>query len=198
MSLSVLNISSYPAFLPVRFQGAVAAKAGLLPFYRNVGGALHFLVAAPKAVRNPEDTPPYAIARGSRRVRLPDGAWSDLRSADAVGEAMQQGHEIEPAYLTALDEGEEELGLPRAAVRQLYDGGILAYKDYGIHFFAAEIAEDTVLHPARDSASVRWVTLAEAIELAEKNAFSRGYLPLLAAWSAALDGRVEQALKLEK
>lgn len=186
MPISALDISFHTAFLPVRFQGAVAAKAGLLPFFRDATGEPQFLVAAPKPLRNPEDTLPYAIARGSRRVRLQGDVWSDLRSAEAVGEAMQQGREIEAAYLTALAEGEEELGLPRSAIYQLYDGGILAYKDYGIHCFAAEISADTGLNPAPDSASVRWVTLAEATEMAKENAFSRGYLPLLEAWLAAL------------
>ncbi len=188
MQHSLENISSHPAFLPVRFHGNVAAKAGLLPFMRDAAGELRFLVAAPKPVRNPEDSLPYAIARGSRRMKLSDGTWSDVRSADDVAAALAGGLEMEPAQLTALAEGEEELGVPRAAIRQLYDGGILAYKDYGIHLFAAEISPDTMLRPARDSASVCRVTLEQAAEMTRDNAFSGGYLPLLAAWSAALKG----------
>lgn len=171
----------HPALLPLRYPGDFALKAGLLPYRRDSAGGMCFLVAAPKPVKNPEETVPFAIARGSRRMRVPGGEWMDVRSDEAAREALARGAELEPAYVTALKEGEEELGLPPASIHALVDCGILAYKDYGIHMFLAETDEGAALLPARDSAAARWVSLKEAREMAKEGVFNPGYLPLLEA-----------------
>ncbi len=175
------DISLHPALASVRYHGDVALKAGILPFRREASGELCFLVAAPKPVRNLEDTVPFAIARGSRRVKDEHGAWQDARTPEALQEALAKGFELEPAQETALAEGEEELGISRTEIMALYDCGILAYKDYGIHFFLAQMHPDSMLRPARDSADVRWLNTQEARTLAQEGRFNSRYLHLLVA-----------------
>lgn len=174
-------IQDHPALLALRYPGDFALKAGILPYRREGNGALRFLVAAPRPVKNLEDTVPFAIARGSRRMRIPGAEWADVRTEEAARQAREQGAELESAHLTAVKEGEEELGLPPNAIRALYDCGILAYKDYGIHLFLAEMEEGSALLPARDSAATRWFGLEEAQEMVRDGRFNPGYLPLLEA-----------------
>lgn len=185
----VHSLAHLCVFDSVRFGGSLALKAGILPFRYGAGG-LVFLVAAPKPVKSPSDTVPFAIARGSRRVRVSGGDWADARGLPELAAASQ----IESAHETALREGEEELGLPAGAVRALYDCGILAYKDYGIHFFLAEVAQGTALLPARDSAALRWVNREDAREMAEGGQFNPSYLPLLEALAAACEQRADYRL----
>lgn len=186
MNPVIQNISTHPAFAPVRFSGAFALKAGILPYDRGASGEVRFLVAAPKPVKNPDDTVPFAMARGSRRMRAAGENWVDIRSNAEMEAAISQAAEMEAAPITALAEGEEELGLPASAVRVLYDCGVLAYKDYGIHCFLAQVGEGAKLLPARDSAATRWLSLQEVQEMATGGAFNPRYLPLLEAMAAAV------------
>lgn len=165
----------------MRYGGDFAFKAGILPFYKEALHAPLFLLAAPKPVKNAEDTVPFAIARGSRRVQRASGQWRDVRSREGMAKARAAGKVFEPAQETALIEGAEELGLPQTAIVTLYDCGILAYKTYGIHVFLAETQPEVRLDPARDSMCVRWLEQAQVQAMAQTGQFNPLYVPLLEA-----------------
>jgi hypothetical protein len=93
---------------------------------------------------------------------------------------------LEPLWRTALIEGEEELGLKAHHIKTLFDCGVLAYKDYGIHFYAALVQKDTVLIETIDSAEVRWMTASDVEIALKKGEFNAGYAGLFYAMSQAM------------
>ena len=175
----ITDYRTHKALMHLACEGDIALKAGILPYHRNEKGELQFLVAAPRPVRDPNDTVPLGIARGSRRI-LQEGEWVDARDMDTLNAAEK----VEPAHLTALDEAEEELGLPRRNIIRLIDCSILQYKNYGIHFYLAPVKNPYELTDARDSSRVEWVTLPQAAHQARQGLFNTGYLALLEALAA--------------
>lgn len=158
-------------------------KAGILPFSIHPTERL-YLVAAPKAVRNTAEILPFAPARGTIRGLI-SGTWQDLRGADALA-LYHSATAIEPAPHAALQEAIEELGLMPEHISTLLDMGVLSYKDYGIHFFAAHIPAHCPLVPARDSAQVEWMSLSNMQQHAHAGTFNAKYIPIIHAIDTAV------------
>ncbi len=152
MNYPITDVTDAASLQPYRFHdNAAVTKAGMLPFHHH-----HYLLAAPKPVRNPDDTVPFAIARGT----------------------VEPG---ETPLQTALREAEEELGVPESHIVHLYDCGVLTYKGYGIHFVAAALKSRDGLLPARDSAACRWVTRDKASAMAATGGMKPAYFKLMQA-----------------
>ncbi len=182
------SLIGHPALRTCAYTGdKPVIKAGLLPYMQNEEG-VRFLLHRPKPVRNPQDVLPFQIARGSREAVM-EGEAVELRDHAEAIRLLEAGAEMIPAQQTALREAEEELGLPADAITCLYDCGVLAYKDYGIHCFMAQVAEDVRLLPARDSAEVAWLSQKEVSSMAATGAFNPGYLPLLDAMAQTIPNR---------
>ena len=179
----IKNLSNSPELDSVRYvgDGSIITKAGILPYHRGGDGELKFLIAKPNPVRNPVDSVPFAMARGTRRVQNELGELVDIRDADMLAYANDNPQKVEPTWQTALVEAHEELGLEASNITRLYDAGVLAYKDYGIHFYMAEVKDAESLIPAIDSEEVRWVSHDEVDKMIQDETFNKGYEKLLNA-----------------
>jgi hypothetical protein len=167
---------------------ALTLKAGILPFYNNIeSGEIKYLIAKPKPVRNLSDSVPFAIARGTRRVKSESGEMVDIRDEDTLAYAENNIDKIEPLWQTALAEAEEELGLIKDNITQIYDIGVLQYKDYGIHFFSCEVKNLDDLIEAKDSKAVMWATEQEIYKMAEDGDFNKKYIPIFESIKTILD-----------
>lgn len=196
METIIEDISGNRAFTGLQYADAevpVAIKAGILPYCRNERGDMVFLFqrAIPTREEDLGKELPFQIARGSRR--LASDKKIEIRTrADALQHGVTHENDFVPAFQEAIKEGWEELGIVKRNIRLLKDCGTLnfngTHETYGIHLILAEMSgsplENTV---PRDSEEVRWMTLAEARELAETGNFKTHYLPMLEAVAAALD-----------
>ncbi len=181
----IIDISNSAAFNVVRYDGAdFINKAGILPYYRE-GEETHYLFASPKPVRHPGDLVPFAMARGTRRMKK-DGEWVDIRNDGMIDKAKSGLYEVEPLWKTALCEGEEELGLEPKHVHVLHDCGVLSYKGYGIRFFAADVKECVPLIDAIDSHEVKWLTKNNVRLMIEDMSFNGRYESLFSAIDSAI------------
>lgn len=104
--------------------------AGLIPIYSEQG-KLHTYVMRPKAEKPKLGTPQLQIGKGTRRIK--DGKqWRDANRADyPISDSKDKA---EPLVITALREGQEELGL-------VLDNILLIY-DCGVHSFFSSTTEE--------------------------------------------------------
>lgn len=156
-------------------------KVGLVPFRITASEQVEFLLHKPKPKYNPEDDIPYGLCRGTRRYRE-DGELIDARAPDTLTQA--QIDTLESLSSTALNEGDEELGLTSRAIRRIVDMGPLPYTSlnkaaYPVHWFLAEVKPDAELDTPQDAAGVTWKTLKGAREMAVEKDFKLGYLNVL-------------------
>ncbi len=167
---------------------ALILKAGILPFHIDTqSGEVKYLIAKPKPVRNPSDSVPFAIARGTRRVEAESGEMVDIRDAETIAYAENNPDRVELPWQTALIEAEEELGLKEDNILRIYDIGVLQYKNYGIHFFSCEVKSSDDLIEAKDSEAVIWATATEIHQMAEAGVFNKKYIPIFTAINKILD-----------
>lgn len=175
-------------------------KAGVVPYYSDEQGILHYLVAAPKATRNEGDFVPFAPARGTRKQFGRDSTGRELEPLDMGRDAFPSGVVVkeENPVSAAIREAREELGIT-LRFHQLERIGPVAYKDYGIHLFAADMKRPVTPDDAPDSRAVAWMTMddmRQRSELPENQAerFNPEYLPLM----EAIDQGIQQSLAQRK
>ena len=151
--VKITSIRDMPRLAAWQYHGEASFKAAILPFYMR-DGQPHFVVYAPVPTREASNPPqlPLQIARGTmQRAYMHDGGllWLDHGRQTPPSGAVHLYDEV--PYVTALREGEEELGLPGAAIMQLYACGCMSYRNprgahYGLHMFLAEIPGAHMLH----------------------------------------------------
>jgi ADP-ribose pyrophosphatase YjhB (NUDIX family) len=176
----------------IRYQPQTAeeiTKCGMLPYRYNAEGEREYLLVSPKPKHNSEEVLPFAIARGTRQVLVKHGAtasWHDM------GRNVPEGSEViqtEPIVEAAIREGEEELGVTQDMIARLSDYGVVSYKEYGIHLFAARLNDDAIPQTPEDARAARWfsaTTIADPQERQRHNISDR-YAELVNAIDQALD-----------
>ena len=183
----------------------LVTKAGVLPFRDREDGTREFLIAKPRATKNPKDAGklPFALARGTVDAIDSMGRLHDLKDMTdtEIFEAFRKRPDwkFEEFKEAALREGHEELGLNPENITQLYDCGVLKYKDYGIHFFAARVRPELVYHlEAADSEKVMWVSEddiarmhAHGVEDPART-FKAEYMPLFEAISKGVSAHEQR------
>lgn len=180
------DISDHPALKALRYLGGrFVDKAGILPFFRNEEGELFFLIAQPKARKHSGDIVPFGIPRGHRQIRNAQGDWEDIRDEDKVQQAKLHPELIRPVWETAMEEGFQEAGLPRENIKNFSYCGILKYKNYGIHFFLAEVNDFKSTIKPQDSVSATWASKEELAAMVTTGAFNALYFPILSAMAEA-------------
>lgn len=175
-------------------------KAGILPFYRDADGDIHFLLQRPKPTKEEDQGKimPFQVARGSRTLREDSphyrvGEREEIRSQEeAVNLKIKETDLVDPLE-DALREGEEELGLPREAIQHVYACGAVDYKDYGIQLYAVDVGGKIKPGDHPHSQEVAWKTVEEVRKDIESEDFKGEYLPVLQAVEAVLAS--EQALR---
>ena len=181
-------------------------KSGILPYYRDATGTAHYLVHAPKPVRNPGDIVDFGIARGSRSLETPNGEWVDLRTQQEMDDAPEEI--LVPEALTALVEAQEELGLSYENCKTLQDCGAWEYKDYIIHLYLTEVRDpDDLVHlqdngyDQLDSAKIAWKTAEELREMTKDTnkgrGFKEGYLPMIDTVDRYLHNAKEKGMVID-
>lgn len=177
-----------------------AVKAGVLPYYTDGEGARHYLVAAPKAMRNESDMVPFAPARGTRKQFGRDSTGRPLEALDMGRDAFPPGVQVKPEspQSAAIREAREELGV-MLRHQQLERIGPVAYKGYGIHLFTADMRRPVVPGEALDSRAVAWMTMNDMRELSQlpvnhADRFNPEYLGLM----EAIDQGIEQMMTQRK
>jgi 8-oxo-dGTP pyrophosphatase MutT (NUDIX family) len=136
-------------------------------------------------VRPVKETAPLVLPRGTRAYF---GANGELVDARTVQEAIQNANTLEPTIATAQRELLEEAGIPFALSdqRKLHELTTAIYHspsgkgDYPILWYLLRLQPSDLQQfvPARDSSELRWVTMAEFVELAANNQARSGYLPI--------------------
>lgn len=139
-------------------------KAGILPYLpATTTENWRFYVMQPVRSR-PELTPPaFQICKGTRMAQM-NGVWKDIKDKNDDAPA-----DAEPLVVTALREGEEEIGLIPDTIKTLWDAGEVTFTsakagtEKRMWLFAAEMKPDCTFLPDLHSTTeaVRWATLAE-------------------------------------
>ncbi len=124
-------------------------KAGIVPFIIEEG-QLYFYVMKPTAARPGMPPPKWQLCKGTRMYRSnASGKWKDMRAGEKVDNV-----DIETLALTALREGNEELGLKPETIVNLFDVGPYRFssahtgQDKHMWMFAAELDERDEFLPA--------------------------------------------------
>lgn len=169
----------------LRYSPEKVEKVGLLPFLKQ-DGVLKFLVAAPNPKNDKDALLPFAIARGTMQMDIDHkGERKTVDVGRWEGEAVILSRETPED--AAVREGEEELGIRKQDIAQLYDCGVLRFTSatkgaYGIHFFLAEMQETLQLVAPEASREVRWIEPREVTRLTKEGVFNSAYVELARAF----------------
>lgn len=145
---------------------SAASKAAILPFVREESGWL-VAVMQPKATKPELGSPPWQLCKGTRMLQE-RGKWRDMRPGEEAAIASGVA-KAEALAVTALREGEEEIGLIANEIATLYDIGSAQFssastgKTKRLWLFAAEMKDrESALLPmrqvARTTAARLWCT----------------------------------------
>ncbi len=200
-NFNIISLTKAKSLDFMRFNAINSNKSAILPFFMNDANIPHFIAYAPVPQHEGEHGRilPYQIARGTIKSEYKLGEktiWQDKgRSKGLSGATLVRD---ETPLEAALREGEEELGMPLAAVQTIYDCGELPYQNpkgvvYSLHMFMAKINDASALaepDPYSCAARLNGVTLEQAENLAQINPietsfeirpFKESYLTLLRA-----------------
>ncbi len=146
-----------------------------------------FLIVKPHSKQG--DEAPFVLPRGTRMYRDPiSGEMVDARD-DAT--ALRFADLLEDLLVTATRELEEEAGVPRTMFhargpielgRVMYDSpsgkGRYPILWFGVNFLPEDVGK---LIPAKDSASVHWMTLEDYRGYVAKGLARAGYVDILSS-----------------
>lgn len=143
-------------------------KAGILPFIIDSQNNIIFCVMKPKPARSDLKPPEFQICKGTRMLREGD-EWRDIKKRDLI--KYWNDDDLEPLLLTALREGEEEIGLRPENITHIYDAGPTAYisATTGVakpmHLFLGHLSSQEHFDPLNScshaAAAREWFTIRE-------------------------------------
>lgn len=204
----IISLHDHAALQALRVKVKQSHKVGIVPFYHDEND-IKFVLYAPVPQREGQHGKilPYQIARGTMQAQYEVNGellWYDKGRHLTPKRAVWK--QDEPYYHTALREAQEELGLHKEKVNQLYDCGWVPYQNpkgniYGIYMFLAHINNAHVLDfpdPYACAArldGVGYNTLAEMVELppaesfGDARPFKKSYLAMLKVFENLIKSR---------